>query len=139
MTDKTDFSAFMLADTSAVEIDLPNGEPMMNPPGSKNRVVVHVYGPSTSEFVNAQDALQRFTTSALKVDKRGGVKSTSDVEANRKADAKFLNSVTSRIDNFEFPDGPMGVYSTPGLKYIADQVRAHLNDLGNFFPGSPKN
>ena len=52
------------------------------------------------------------------------------------ADAKFLSAVTERIDNFPFPGGPAAVYREPRLKYLADQVRAHLGDLGNFFKGS---
>lgn len=138
MSDTQDFSAFMLADTSAVEIDLPNGEPMYFPAGSKNRVVVHVHGPATDRFIAAQDALQRFSTSNIKVDKRGTVKNTADSEENRKADAKFLAAITERFDNFPFPGGPLAIYGEARFKYIADQVRAHLADLGNFFPQPPQ-
>lgn len=123
-----DFSAFFLQDTSTVFIKLPTGEPMLY---QGQPVAVVVYGPSTERHTAAKDALDREAArgimAALAPGKEGPAKD---------ADAKFLSAVTERIDNFPFPGGPAAVYREQRLKYLADQVRAHLGDLGNFFKGS---
>lgn len=129
----TDFSAFFLTETAAIEIDLPNGEPMMY---EGARVTVHVYGPSTDQYSKAKDILDR--EASKRVFAAMGAKGAKKEAEDKDADNKFLNSVTERIDNFPFPGGPAAIYREPKLKYIADQVRSHLNDLGNFFPGSKK-
>lgn len=123
-----DFSAFFLQDTSALPIKLPNGQPMLY---QGKPVVVVVYGPSTDRYSAARDALDREAAKALMNSINGG-----KTEADKEADARFLSAVTERIDNFPFPGGPAAVYREPRLKYISDQVRAHLGDLGNFFKGS---
>lgn len=127
----TDFSAFFLSDTSTVDIDLPNGEPMLY---QGQRVKVHVHGPSTTAFTEAKTALDR--EAAKNMAAAFGVKQKSKDQADKDADVKFLTAITSSIENFPFPGGTAAVYREPRLKYIADQVRAHLSDLGNFFAGS---
>ena len=131
MNDINDFSVFFLADTSAVEIDLPNGEPMLY---RDQRVVAHVYSPSTQAFTDAKTALDR--AAAKNMVAAFGVKQKAKDTADKDADAKFLTAITASIDNFPYPGGTAAVYRDQRLKYIADQVRAHIGDLGNFFGGS---
>ena len=54
MTDKTttvaDFSAFLLSPTGRVEINLPNGDPMLF---DGKRVAVNVYSPASAEYARA--------------------------------------------------------------------------------------
>lgn len=128
-----DFSAFFLEETSAVEIDLPNGEPMLF---DGQRVAVRVYGPSTQAFITAKTALDR--EAAKNMAAAFGMKQKGREDARKDADSAFLTAITAGIDNFPFPGGAAAVYDEPRLKYIADQVRAHVNDLGNFFKGKPK-
>lgn len=123
-----DFSAYFLQDTSTVTIKLPNGQPMLY---QGQPVSVVVYGPSTDRYSAARDALDREAAKALMANING-----SKADADKDADARFLSAVTERIDNFPYPGGPSAVYREPKLKYLADQVRAHLGDLGNFFKGS---
>lgn len=129
-TNDDDFSSYMLADTSVVEIDLPNGEPMIH---KGQQVRVHVYGPSTPQHAKAQaDADKEATRRVLatlgnKSAKRQ--KAEEDVEVN----ARFLVAVTDRIEGFPYPGGVDAIYRNPKLRYIGEQVRAHLADLGNFF------
>ncbi len=131
MNDHTsDFSAFFLEDTSAVEIDLPNDEPMLF---NGQRVTVHVYGPSTQVFIDAKTVMDR--EAAKNMVAAMGVKQKTKDQADKDADAKFLTAITASIENFPFPGGVSGVYREPRLKYMADQVRTHINDLGNFFAG----
>lgn len=128
-----DFSAYFLNDTSAVSINLPSGLPMMC---QGQPVVVHVFGPSTPQHTEARDALDREAAQRL-VASFGG-KASKPGSSDKDADAQFLTAVTQRIDNFPFPGGVPAVYREPRLKYLADQVRAHLGDLGNFFGPSGK-
>lgn len=123
-----DFAAFFLQDTSTVFIKLPNGQPMVY---GGQPVSVVVYGPSTERYATAKDALDRAAAVSLM-----RATQSSPNEAEKDADARFLSAVTERIDNFPFPGGPAAVYREPRLRYVADQVRAHLADLGNFFKGS---
>lgn len=123
-----DFSAFFLQDTSTVSIKLPNGQPMLYQ-GKPVSVVLH--GPATERYTSAKDALDREATRALMASLGSGKEGP-----DKMADASFLSAVTERMDNFPFPGGPAAVYREPRLKYVADQVRTHLADLGNFFGGS---
>lgn len=128
------FDAYLLKETGRVEIDLPNGEPMLF---NGQRVVVHVFGPSSDVYADAKDALEREATkrATSMVTEALTKRKTKEVE-DRDSDARFLTAVTSHIENFPFPGGHGAVYRTPGLRYIANQVRAFLNDQANFFSGS---
>lgn len=123
-----DFSAYFLQDTSTVSIKLPTGQPMLY---QGQPVTVVVYGPATERYSTAKDALDREAARSLMAALNAG-KDGSD----KQADARFLSAITERIDNFPFPGGPAAVYREPRLKYLTDQVRSHLADLGNFFRGS---
>ena len=134
MSDPTaDFSAFFLEDTSSIEIDLPNGDPMLF---NGQRVIVRVHGPSTQVFTEAKTVLDR--EAAKNMVAALGVKQKAKDHADKDADAKFLTAITAGIENFPFPGGVSAVYREQRLKYMADQVRAHISDLGNFFAGKPK-
>jgi hypothetical protein len=131
----SDFSAFFLSPTAPVDIELPTGGPMLF---NGKQVRVNVYGPASAEFVAAADAQQRFIASRVTIKKGGGVKNTLDPEESHEQDAKFLAAVTASIDNFPYEGGPIAVYRERRLSYIADQVRAALNDQSSFFPGKAK-
>ncbi len=127
-----DFSQFYLTETAALDIELPNGDPMRY---KGAQVVAHLFGPSTSQYVKAKAAMDR--EASKRVITAMGVKGKSKDKEDADADAKFLAAVTDRFDNFPFPGGVDAIYREQKLKYIHDQVRTHLNDLGNFFaPGA---
>ena len=128
------FASFFLAETSRIEIDLPNGEPMLY---DGKQVAVNVYGPATDVFAKAKDAMDK--EASKRVFRSMGAKLKKGDEEDKDADAKFLAAITESIENFPFPGGPGAVYREKRLKYIADQVRGHLNDLGNFFMQPSKN
>lgn len=137
MTTKTNpdaFAAFFLSETSRVEIDLPTGEPMLF---DGKQVAVNVHGPATDVFAKAKDAMDK--EASKRVFRSMGAKMKKGDEEDKDADAKFLTAITDSIENFPFPGGPGAVYREQRLKYVADQVRAHLNDLGNFFVAPSKN
>ena len=136
MTTKTNpdaFAAFFLSETSRVEIDLPTGEPMLF---DGKQVAVNVYGPATDVFAKAKDAMDK--EASKRVFRSMGAKMKKGDEEDKDADAKFLTAITDSIENFPFPGGPGAVYREQRLKYVADQVRGHLNDLGNFFTAPSK-
>ncbi len=123
-----DFGAFFLSETSRLDIDLPNGEPMLY---EGKQVTVHVHGPATDVFAKAKDAMDK--EASKRVFRSMGAKLKKGDDEDKDADAKFLTAITDSIENFPFPGGPGAVYREPRLKYVADQVRGHLSDLGNFF------
>lgn len=133
MTKELDFSAYFLQDTSSVEIDLPNGEPMLY---EGKPVIVHVHGPATNRFTKAKDALDK--EAMKRILSASGAKGRKKEDEDKDADVKFLVAVTERIENFPFPGGADAIYREPRLKYLADQVRGYLNDAGNFFKASDK-
>lgn len=125
------FAAFLLAPTSAVEIMLPNGQPMLF---EGQQVTVHIHGPASQVFIDAKAELDRDAAQRVfGAMNKGQGKRAGSTPDSAEADAKFLATITDRIDNFPFPGGPAGVYKEPGLLYLHEQVRRHLNDLGNFF------
>ena len=136
MTTKTNpdaFAAFFLSETSRIEIDLPNGESMLY---DGKQVAVNIHGPATDVFAKAKDAMDK--EASKRVFRTMGAKMKKGDEEDKDADAKFLTAITDSIENFPFPGGPGAVYREQRLKYVADQVRGHLNDLGNFFTAPSK-
>lgn len=126
-----DFSAYLLAETGDVKISLPNGDPMLH---DGQRVTVHVYGPASAQYAQAMGAMQRAARDRLfgkKLSER-----PDEAEADAEANARFLEAVTARIEHFPYPGGLAAIYRERRLGYLADQVRAHLNDQGNFFKPS---
>lgn len=124
-----DFSQYLLSPTGRVEINLPNGEPMLH---QGQRVAVNVYAPASAEYHRASTAMQR--TAREKLLGRG--KSANDADDSAEADARFLTAITVSIENFPYPGGVPAIYRQRGLMYIGEQVRAYLADEGNFFAKS---
>lgn len=129
-----DFTGFMLEETTRLELELPNGDPMLF---NGEQVAVHLYGPATDEYTRAKTDLEKegaarvFRAMGNRNKKKGG-------EEDREADAKFLTAVTASFENFPFPGGAFAIYREPKFKYIGNQVQSHINDLGNFFKASKK-
>lgn len=130
-----DFSAFLLETTSRLELMLPNGEPML---WQGNPVAVHLYGPATDEYAAAKAAMDK--EAAARVFRAMGANKNKKKQGEDEAetDAKFLTAITAEFENFPFPGGTAAVYREPRLNYIGNQVRSHVNDLGNFFKESAK-
>ena len=130
-TDTNAFASFFLSETSRIEIDLPNGEPMLY---DGKQVAVNIHGPATDVFVKAKDAMDK--EAQKRVFRSMGAKLKKGDDEDKDADVKFLVAITDSVENFPFPGGAGAIYRERRLKYVADQVRAHLSDLGNFF-GKP--
>lgn len=130
-TQANPFAAYLLAATSAVDIMLPNGQPMLF---DGQQVTVHIHGPASPVFIEAKAELDRDAAQRVfGAMNKGQGKRQGATPESAEADAKFLAAITDRIDNFPFPGGVLAVYKEARLLYLHEQVRRHLNDLGNFF------
>lgn len=127
-----DFSSFLLKDTASLELQFPNGEPMLH---NGQQVVVHLYGPSTQRHKDAMAAHER-EAAARVFRAMGNTKKNKGEKDDPEADAKFLTAVTDRFDNFPYPGGVAAIYREPGLLYVHQQVNVYLKNLGNFFKAS---
>jgi hypothetical protein len=127
-----DFSEFYLADTAKLDIELPNGDPMLY---KGQQVIVHIWGPSSPQFIKAKTALDRESTKRAVA--AMGQKIKNKDREDQDADAKFLIAITEHFENFPYPGGIDAIYREQKLKYIHDQVRVYINDLGNFFETGP--
>jgi len=128
-----EFSDYFLTDTSALDIDFPDGSPMLYPRKDGEQVRIHVYGPSTKQYQTAQEVLTREATKRV-VAAMGSKKKEAE---DKDADVKFLTAITASVENFPYPGGAEAIYREPKLRYIADQVRGHVNDTANFFADAP--
>lgn len=131
MNDSLDFTSYFLTDATAVDIDLPNGEPMLY---EGKPVRVHVFGPASAPYAKAQEIMQREATKRVLNGLSG--KSKKQEKEDPEADAKFLIAITESIENFPFPGGIDAIYRDARLKYVNDQVRNFVNDSANFFKGA---
>lgn len=121
-----DFSQYLLSPTGRVEINLPNGDPMLY---DGKRVAVNVYSPASAEYARAKATMERAARDKI----LGGKKSANEAEDNAEIDARFITAVTQSVENFPYPGGADAMYRERGLMYIEAQVRSYLNDQGNFF------
>ena len=121
-----DFSSYLLSPTGRVEINLPNGDPMLH---EGKRVAVNVYSPASAEYARAEATMRRAAMQKV----TGVKKSANDAEESAEIDARFLVSITASIENFPYPGGAEAIYRERGLLYIGEQVRQYLNDQTNFF------
>lgn len=132
-----DFAEFYLEETAVIDIHLPDGKktPML----FKGKPVrIEMYGPATEQHARASAKLNRFASETyLKSMQISDNKPDPDkqAEAEEAANLQFLVEVTKEIHNFPFPGGPKAVYSTRKLLYMANQARAGLQRLENFFKG----
>lgn len=127
-TAPTGFESFFLADVCRLDIELPTGEPMLH---AGKQVVAVLFGPATPEYVKAKEAMEK--EASRRVFAAMGVKKKKGDDEDKEADQKFLTAVTAEFENFPYPGGPSAVYRERRLLYIGNQVRSHLNDLGNFY------
>ena len=123
------FSQFFLQDESRLEIELPNGKPMIY---DGQPVTVVLFGPATEQFAKAKAMQEKTATSRVMA--AMGNKKAKPASNDDESDALYLAAVTKEVQNFPFPGGPLGIYSDKRLQYINRQVNQHLADLGNFFP-----
>lgn len=132
MTKSTTFDISNLAvnATAIIELDNPDGEPLVNAEG--DTLSVTVYGPGSKAFQKAQGVKNR---AILEYVRKGGKKMKD--EEQREMDAEFLASCTVSFNGFVYKDLTgaemfKAAYMDTAIGYIADQVSKAVGDWANF-------
>lgn len=125
-----DISNFAAVDTGTIDLEKPNGDPLLNSKGEQMSVTV--YGPGSKQHGKATAKRNR----AILAHVRSGGKKMKD-DDQRELDADFLADITSSFNNFTYKgltgheqfkafymDATVGCYS--------EQVNKGVNDWGNF-------
>jgi hypothetical protein len=130
-----DISKMAVADTATIDLELPDGEPMMvpGPDGEDVQASITIYGPGSKEHARAVGKRNRAVVDAV----RKGSKKLSD-DDQRAIDATFLAECTASLNHFHYKDltgfeAAKGLYMDASVGYIAEQVNRAINSWGNFF------
>lgn len=122
--DMNQLAQFFLDQEATLEIDLPNGEPMVY---NGQRVSITLFGPSTDEFATAKAEHDKAATVRVVAAVGNKKPKTNGVDP----DVKYLAAITKSVNNL--PLTPHALYSEPRLQYVNRQVFAHIGDMANFF------
>jgi hypothetical protein len=131
-----DISKFAVQETARIDLETPDGEPMLDEAG--NQVSITVYGPGSKQFQKAQGIRNR---AILEFVRKGGKKMKDDDQ--RELDAEFLSSCTVSFNGFGYRDLTgaemfKAAYLDPAIGFVAEQVNKAVGDWANFTPGSSK-
>lgn len=99
---------------------------------------IHVYGPGTKQFAQAQ--AERNNRMVERLQRKGKMKMTANETIQDRAD--FVAKCTKSFENIDSDKGATGddlfmeIYLNPKLGYIAEQVELHARNTANFKPPS---
>jgi len=125
-----DISNLAVNSTAIVDLESPDGEPLVNQDGEN--LTVTVYGPGSKQFQKASGVRNR---AILEYVRKGGKKMKEDEQ--RELDADFLASCTVSFNGFGYKE-LTGVemfkqaYLDPAIGFIAEQVNKAIGDWSNF-------
>lgn len=131
-----DISSLAVNETTTIELEDPNGEPLISSEGDP--LSITVYGPGSKQFQKATSVRNR---AILDYVKKGG-KKMKDGE-QRELDAEFLASCTASFNGFGYK-GLTGyemfkaAYADNSIGFISEQVNKAIGDWANFTQGSSK-
>lgn len=131
-----DISKLAVAATSTIDLEDPNGEPLVNDTGAT--ISVTVYGPGSKQFQKASGIRNR---AILDYVRKGGKKLKDDEQ--RELDADFLASCTVSFNGFGYKDLTgyemfKHAYLDPSIGFVSEQVNKAIGDWANFTQASPK-
>jgi hypothetical protein len=131
-----DISKLAVAATSTIDLEDPNGEPLVNDTGET--ISVTVYGPGSKQFQKASGIRNR---AILDYVRKGGKKLKDDEQ--RELDADFLASCTVSFNGFGYKDLTgyemfKNAYLDPSIGFVSEQVNKAIGDWANFTQASPK-
>jgi len=131
-----DISQLGVNPTSIVELESPDGEPLVNEAGEV--ISITVYGPGSKQYQKASSVRNRAIIEYV----RKGSKKMKDDE-QRELDAEFLASCTVSFNGFVYRDLTghemfKAAYMDASIGFIADQVNKAVGDWANFTKGSSK-
>lgn len=123
------------ANDELMYVDGPDGKPDESKP-----MRVHLFGPGSKPYANAQAKAQNRMIDKLK---RKG-KMDESAEHKAKEQAELYASCTESFENVEYDklEGrflAMAIYQDESIGFIREQVGKHLGDWANFSkPSTPK-
>lgn len=125
-----DISKLGVKETTVVELDGVDGEPLVNDKGV--RCTITVYGPGSKQYQKAQGVRNR---AILEYVRKGG-KKMKDAD-QRELDAEFLASCTASFNGFGYKDLTgyemfKALYADQTIGFIAEQVNKEIGDWENF-------
>lgn len=125
-----DISKLAVKETAVIELETPDGEPLLDENGKV--LSVTVYGPGSKQFQRAQGKRNR----AILDHVRKGGKKMKD-EEQRELDAEFLADCTASFNGFVYKDLTgydmfKAAYLDPAIGFIAEQVNKAIGDWANF-------
>ena len=125
-----DISKLAVKETAVIELESPDGEPLLNENGEV--LSVTVYGPGSKQFQRAQGKRNR---AILEYVRKGGKKMKD--EEQRELDAEFLADCTASFNGFVYKDLTgydmfKAAYLDPSIGFIAEQVNKAIGDWANF-------
>lgn len=125
-----DISNLAVKETAVIELESPDGEPLLNENGEV--LSVTVYGPGSRQFQRAQGKRNR---AILEYVRKGGKKMKD--EEQRELDAEFLADCTASFNGFVYKDLTgydmfKAAYLDPAIGFIAEQVNKAIGDWANF-------
>ena len=131
-----DISKLAVKETAVIELESPDGEPLINDQGET--LSVTVYGPGSKQFQKAQGTRNR---AILEYVRKGGKKMKD--EEQRELDAEFLSACTVSFNGFTYKELTgyemfKAAYLDPAIGFIAEQVNKAIGDWANFTKGSNK-
>ena len=131
-----DISKLAVKETAVIELESPDGEPLLNENGEV--LSVTVYGPGSKQFQRAQGKRNR---AILEYVRKGGKKMKD--EEQRELDAEFLADCTASFNGFVYKDLTgydmfKAAYLDPSIGFIAEQVNKAIGDWANFTNKSAK-
>jgi len=131
-----DISKLAVKETSVIELESPDGDPLTNDQGET--LSVTVYGPGSKQFQKAQGTRNR---AILEHVRKGGKKMKDDEQ--RELDAEFLATCTVSFNGFTYKDLTgyemfRVAYLDPAIGFVAEQVNKAIGDWANFTKGSGK-
>ena len=129
-----DISKLAVNPTSTIELEDPNGEPLVNDSGEK--ISITIYGPGSKQYQKATGIRNR---AILEYVRKGGKKMKDDEQ--RELDADFLASCTVSFNGFGYKDLTgyemfKAAYLDPSIGFIAEQVNKAIGDWANFTQAS---
>jgi len=131
-----DISKLAVSETTTIELDGPDGEPLQNDKGE--RLSITVYGPGSRQFQAAQAVRN---AGVLEFVRKGGKKMGE--KAQRELDAEFLAACTTSFNGFGYQDLESremfkAAYLDPKIGFVGEQVNKAVGDWSNFTQGSSK-
>lgn len=125
-----DISTMGVKETTTIQIEDANGNPIFGPSG--DQVSITVYGPGSAQFKRAQAARNRRIVEHIR---KGGKKMRD--EESYELDAEFLATCTHSFNGLGYK-GLTGYemfkacYLDNRIGYIAEQVNKEIGEWGNF-------